>query len=233
MTTTPRQKAKILHWWADVRKKRGEPYSIPLRIKFNWPSLSDDEAKQVMEEYMALSPKHYVECRLGERLYSETFRDTNSAALFVKAVIGKDKIKWKKDDRGAYITMKDDNLVVRCEELEDILEFETSSERKLPEEQRRQIEQFLTGHWRRLAEDTSPVSPTGSGAKTPKKGLQGSKQSPPDGMVTLADICERLKIEPRKARAFLRKRNEAHDGRWSWGGRDVQAIEKLLKGMKS
>jgi hypothetical protein len=232
MSTTPRQKAKILHWWTSVRDQRGEPYDVCLRMKFNWPSITDDEAKQVMEEYMALIPKHLVRCELGLRLYVEKFDSTNAAALFVNAMLSDDKIKWVSP---TCLTAKDGNLIIQSDDLEQIIEFKTSDERKLPEEKRRQIEQFLHGKWRKVKNNDNQVEDTGDDAKTPTKGLQGSKRSgvaSTDDMTTLADICQRLKIEPRKARAYLRKKHEANDGRWAWAGRDVAVIEKLLRSMK-
>lgn len=50
-----------------------------------------------------------------------------------------------------------------------------------------------------------------------------------DGLVTLAEICEELKIEPRDARKTLRGKVEKPDAGWAWDPAEAKKIKAILK----
>jgi hypothetical protein len=65
--------------------------------------------------------------------------------------------------------------------------------------------------------------------QTLKKPVQANKV---DADVTLADICESLKMEPSVARRVLRNaRMKVNGGRWTWtkSSADIAKVTKLLK----
>lgn len=53
----------------------------------------------------------------------------------------------------------------------------------------------------------------------------------PTGLIALQDICEELKIDPRDARAILRKKkiDKPEHGRWEWSKDEVDKIKRILK----
>lgn len=50
-----------------------------------------------------------------------------------------------------------------------------------------------------------------------------------DGLVTLAEICEELNIEPRDARKTLRNKVEKPDSGWCWTPDEAKKIKAMLK----
>lgn len=53
-----------------------------------------------------------------------------------------------------------------------------------------------------------------------------------DNLITLAELCKSIKMEPRTARQVLRKAElSVEGGRWAWkkGSGDVKKVETLLK----
>ena len=55
------------------------------------------------------------------------------------------------------------------------------------------------------------------------------KSVPKDGLISIGEICEELKINPRDARKILRNRVEKPDAGWAWPPSEVPSIKKLLK----
>lgn len=49
------------------------------------------------------------------------------------------------------------------------------------------------------------------------------------GLVSLADICAELRMDPRDARKILRNKVEKPDAGWAWPESEVAGIRKLLK----
>lgn len=50
-----------------------------------------------------------------------------------------------------------------------------------------------------------------------------------DGLVSLADICAELKIEPRDARKTLRNKVEKPDAGWAWPAAEAAKVKAILK----
>ena len=50
-----------------------------------------------------------------------------------------------------------------------------------------------------------------------------------DGLITLAEICEELNIEPRDARKTLRNKVEKPDAGWAWEAAEAAKVKAILK----
>ncbi len=50
-----------------------------------------------------------------------------------------------------------------------------------------------------------------------------------DGLVTIAEICNELGMNPRDARKILRNKVEKPDAGWAWPKSEVASIKKMLK----
>jgi hypothetical protein len=50
-----------------------------------------------------------------------------------------------------------------------------------------------------------------------------------DGLVSLAEICEQLNIEPRDARKTLRNKVEKPDAGWAWPAAEAAKVKAILK----
>jgi hypothetical protein len=245
MSTTPEQKAMILDGCVERRRKRDPAMTPEVMLRFNWPSLPDDEAVEVMRHYnqrrsKMKAAKHVIKFELGPRRYVEKFDGTNEAKTVLDKMIGKDKPMWKTSTQ---FTTKEDALSVSCEELEDIMEFEKKDEDLwvIPDEMLKQINAFLTGKW--PESKNSPDHEVGHGGdkKTPvrapkrflgpvKKRTTTATRAPKEGMTTLSDLCAKLKIDPHDARKAMRTAKwEKPEGVWAWPTKEAAAIEKKLK----
>jgi hypothetical protein len=247
MSTTPNQKAMILDIWRELRERRGMDATIPDRVRWNWPSLSDGEVVEVLDAYQrrmkmkAVSspkspPKHHIRCELGPRKYTEVFGSTRAAKVFVDALLGRGKTKWESSDA---LTAKDGALRVQCDELEAIMDFDGGGDDwRMPVEMTRQLNAFLRGKWENAPGDaeapraSKPGSAPRSSAKNAQKGLPGSsgKASKSADMVVLASICERRGWDRRAVRVAMRKAKwEKPGGEWAWSKDEAVGIEKKLE----
>jgi hypothetical protein len=245
MSTTPEQKAMILDGCVERRRKRDLEVTPEAMLKFNWPSLSDEEAVEVMQHYnqrrsKMKAAKHVIKLELGPRLYVEKFDGTNEAKTFLDKVVGKDKPVWKTSTQ---FTTKEDALSVSCEELEDIMEFEKKDEDLwvIPDKMLKQIEAFMTGKWPKVKNSPDPEVGHVGDKKRPvrapnrdlgpvKKRTAIATRAPKDDMTALGDICAKLKIDPSDARKAMRVAKWEKPGSvWAWPNKEAAAIEKKLK----
>jgi hypothetical protein len=169
-----------------------------------------------------------VECELGWRTYVERFRDIGNAREFVRAVLGKDKPKWRSETK--IVAKAADTLVIESDDLEAIMESKASG--SLGEDTKKKVHDFCFGVWKQSENERQQ----GNQQRSPQRST--SDDAPPrrapsggDGMVTLSDICARRKWDERRMRQFLRKSGEKNEGRWAWAKRDVAAIERKLEGV--
>lgn len=239
MSTAPDQKAMILDLWRELRECRGLDADVYSRIRWNWPSLSDDEVAEVWAAYQrrmdmkktielklqrpsspSKTPKHHVRCELGHRLYTEVFESTRAARTFIDALLKDEPIKWESNTE---ITAKGGVLRVECEELEQIMEFDASSgEWRMPENMQQQLRAFLRGHWENKSKDIALSSPPKVVVKPPRA-ING---------VTLGALCEKHKWNPRNVRAALRKAKwDKPSGGWTWPEKEAKTVEKKLEGL--
>lgn len=240
MSTTPEQKAMILDGSLERRLRRDPSVTPQSMIKFNWPSLSEAETSEVLTYYQRRTKmkvaKHVIKCALGPRRLTEKFDDTKTAKAFLDFILGKEKVTWKSSKE---LTAKEDALIITCEELEDIMECEEKGE--ISKEQQRQGEAFMRGKWPEGPGTSNSGVPHDSAKKTPvraprrseaavKTTTSSTKRPAKDGMVTLDVICTKLKLEPRKVRAAMRKAGwEKPEGGWRWATKAVPGIEKQIQ----
>ncbi len=219
MTTTNYQKALILRRWKAHRSERGLRGDVRAQIKFNWPSLSSDDRSAVLKVYSedVMKRKHIVSCELGERRYSESFVSDAEARAFIDLVLGEEKFKWKSP---TMITAKDGVLIVKGEDLEDLMELEPPEDVELPEPIPRTVERFLRGKWLKVEAELAAATPA------------VAKSDDAGGSVTLAELCERHKWDPHEVRVAMRKAKWSRPGAgWRWA--KSEGIERKLSKLMS
>lgn len=229
-----KQKGLVLAMWAERREKAGKHYDVVDQMIFNWPSISEEEKAEVFSAYQQRrkermkgvsspkrTPKHVIRCELGHRLYIEQFEDTSTAAQFLDLMLEDEPIRWVNKTE---LTAKGGILVIKCEELEGIIESE-DYEGRMPDNYVNQIRAFLSGKWVNTVEDEEP-------AKKRSSAVEKKKRAVSDGdRVTIQQICADNKWEPRVARSKMRgaKWSLPDSGSWSWPKKEAPAVEKKLK----
>ena len=80
-------------------------------------------------------------------------------------------------------------------------------------------------------EEEAPKAVKGTKADPKPKEPKVKKTKGPTGAVSLKDICEKLKVDPSKARRILRKHKvDKPGGSWEWTDQQqISKIESLLK----
>jgi len=199
------------------RKKKHVPAAVALGI---------DGLEQPFPSSPSRPPKFSIYCRyphnapMGEaRRFVWTFSAAYAARHFIDRIIGEDKFKWKRRNiiqtaRGVEIRVLDED-----DGLETVMEYEmTRAEEawQIPEPRCRELETFLR--------------PLGDEARTePHAARTTAPRASRDGLVSMAQICARVGIEPRDGRAALRRaRIDKPDAGWAWAADEAVKIEKLL-----
>jgi hypothetical protein len=176
-------------------------------------------------------PTHFIGITCGKRYHSETFAATYAARAFVDHVVGDQSYKWLSHTR----IRTEENVIVDSPELEDIIEHElTPAEEawQLSDQCKRQIFYVATG--RRLRIRPFNDKKMYDSVAEPIKAIQQERirRESPDGLVSIADICARIGMDPSKARRALRASTQiAHQakGRWAWPESEVSEIIKIIK----
>jgi hypothetical protein len=190
-------------------------------------------------------PEHTVYFTRGDIRIVIPFGATYSAKKFIASALDDEpEAKWKDE-----FTLKAGDITIRCEPgLEHIMEYKLT-----PQERAWQLPSPYTGYADIIRTGKShkiPPSPAPSGIQYQKGGtLPGdtktktkAKSSTPqekssreprqsrDGLTSIADICATLKIEPRVARAILRKSNTPKPPHgWAWDAKAAASITALIK----
>lgn len=90
--------------------------------------------------------KYVIHCELGWRKYVEHFTEARAARAFIDLILmrSREKVwKWKSETT---VAAKDGVLVVRCEELEELMDAKKSTV-VLPTPIPETVERFLYGKW--------------------------------------------------------------------------------------
>lgn len=156
--------------------------------------------------------RYVIKFHRNDKTLIESFSETYAAVKYLDAVIRDDKVKWLNH---SILRVRD--VEVQCDQLEDILDHELSDledEWTLPEPHPNNIARFLNDK--------------------PAPKIERKAPPPPRGEVTIAVICEQLEIEPRIARAILRKKKIPKPASgWSWSEEEADDIAKvIMKGLK-
>jgi hypothetical protein len=153
-----------------------------------------------------------------------------AAKHFLEAVMKKDKFKWLKRDR---IELSELALEIVSPELEDLIEHKFT-----PQERDWELPDPFPMHALHLrgekpAPKKAPAEDDRSDKAVPER-PKGKRPPPvrkelPKGMIALSTICEELKVEPREARAFLRKEHDKPEAGWAWNKKGAADIKADLK----
>jgi hypothetical protein len=165
-----------------------------------------------------------IECELGWRQYTERFREAGNARVFVEAMLGKDKPRWKSPT--CIVAKAADTLKISCDRLEEAMEAKRGA--ALPAFTLEKIEKFLRGVW---DQQNAPKGDAGQRGAV-KQAIKDHASMIRNGeTVSLAEICKRRGWDERVARRKLRASGEKREGRWAWSGGDVASVETKLAGL--
>lgn len=171
------------------------------------------------------------------RLLIVNFYGTYAAKKTLEAVIGDDEYKWKMSNKSTMLRGNPDTIItsrgVKIREpsaLDEIIEYEYTREEEaweVPPEKLRTIRSFL-----RPYPDEAIPSENGKHEEEPLRRDRAERTPRPsrEGLVNISEICERLRLEPRNARAILRKAQIAKPEQgWAWPADEAAKIEAEIK----
>lgn len=216
----------------DIMSRRRKKKQQPTEEK-----LGDDGLEMPFPSCPSRPPKFCIYCRYPfdapagrARRFVWTFRAAYAAKRFVDTILEGRKFKWRNDHTiqttcGIEIrAMEADHEVgeKRYNDLERVMDYEYAStaeeEWVIPQPHANTLATFL-----RPFGDVAP----------PRKDV--GRVAPPaprasrDGLVTVGQICERLKVEPREGRSILRRQKvDQPDAGWAWPADEAAKIEALI-----
>lgn len=159
----------------------------------------------------------------GGTVSLKNFASMYAAKHWLNAVIKKDKYKWLKRDRIEVATME-----IHSPDLEDIIEHDFT-----PIEALWELPEPYVSEAAQLRGDKKGRSighaDGGKDMRESKGNRAAGKKPVPDGMISIADLCTKLKIEPRIARGVLRKKFDKPEHGWAWSKKDAEKVEATLK----
>ncbi len=131
---------------------------------------------------------------------------------------------YKQVDPNTIVT--DDEVTIKSEQMNDLLEYEPTKEEaawQLPDRDAAQL--------RRLRDAPRPPADAPQLTKSPvahsDDALRAHRASPA-GFVSLATICADLQLDPREARAILRKTMPKGEHGWNFSADQVDEVKKRL-----
>lgn len=144
-------------------------------------------------------------------------------------------LDWDYDDE-VNLTTLDGHIRIWSEQLKEIMEHKMTKEESewvLPRPYPNYAAMVINGDWQ---PEKPPAEKKASATKADVVPLEkrrakttGAKPSK-DGLVSIGEICAELGIDPRDARAALRKSKiEKPSVGWSWTPAEVDAIKKIIK----
>jgi hypothetical protein len=175
-------------------------------------------------------PKYVFYCNnhANGRLYV-----VNASALYAARKLY-DRLTLDQDDVYASpldkFTMCFGDVDIRCEQLAEVLAHKYTKEEEewpLPSPYPNEIHLFLHGPTMGKAKLESTTAPGKLVSAAPKAKVDRT------GKTSIQDLCAQLNIEPRDARAALRKAKvEKPSGGWLFAADQIEAIIKIIKGKK-
>lgn len=158
------------------------------------------------------------------------FHSAYAARHFLDVLIDGHEYRWLSSNKIAVAN----GIIIRGEGKEnvaDILDYEmTAREREwiIPEPYHSYFNQFAGKIVRRVrAEGDAPVARV---ARVKRDRPASTKRVAPDGFVSIGDIADELKIEPRICRAILRSNKiEKPEHGWQWASDKASTIRELIR----
>lgn len=177
-------------------------------------------------------PKYSFGFHRGDKLVRlEAFGAAYSALAYIQAVIGDNEIRWRGDDA---FHVEDLGITVKGNGLEEVMEYtptKAEADFVLPEPYASDAASIASGETRRKLAPPKKVSEEEHNESSRK----GTKRTPPrapvpDGFISLAAICADIGMEPRDARAILRKKATKSEHGWAWPTAEAKKIKSMLSG---
>lgn len=148
------------------------------------------------------------------------------AALKSLQVALKDREYGEPDDMGWYETDDGEMRFKLTGDVQDLLDEQLETDWMPPQPHLNDL--LRAGGEQTIKHDTS-----GGDEEKPNRVRKVRKPGVPppsrEGLVTLAEICEELKIEPRDARKTLRNKVEKPDAGWAWPADEAAKVKAILK----
>jgi hypothetical protein len=181
---------------------------------------------------------HVVDQSTNQR-FSMGFYSLYAAHIWVEQFIREidDKVKWR--DEQTFIC---GTYLFKEEHLEKIIEYTPrshESEWQMGDHEFAKILQFLGKGRARANDDNEPQEKQSAKLRVQSRGAltdnQAKRESKPkaskEGLVTVQMIAVALKIDPRDARAALRKlKIEKPDAGWAWPQAEAKKVQEQIKG---
>ena len=148
------------------------------------------------------------------------------AALKSLQVVLKDREYSEPDDMGWYETHDSEVRFKLTGDVEGLLDESIETDWMPPQPHLNDL--LRAGGEQIIKHDTSgpDVEKPNRVKKVRKPGVPAPSR---DGLVTLAEICEELRIEPRDARKTLRNKVEKPDAGWAWSAAEAANVKAILK----
>jgi hypothetical protein len=122
----------------------------------------------------------------------------------------------------------DGHILIWSEQLHEIMDHKMTQEEaawELPRPYPNYAHMVLDGTWSDSKEVKAEPEPHPAPATKHEKTPKSSR----DGLISIGQIATELRLDPREARAILRKKNiEKPTAGWAWSEEEVLAIKKLL-----
>lgn len=146
------------------------------------------------------------------------------------------QVKWLTPTK----LVTEDGMTIQSPELEKIVEYELSREERSyvwPEPFNGEVTHFKNKTSVKTVNARAEHSKPDKPAKEPRKAKEKKERVPrpsKDGLVSIGEIAQELKIEPRIARGVLRDtKTPKPDAGWAWPKDQVEKIKSIIKkGMK-
>lgn len=167
--------------------------------------------------------------RDGKMVAIHNFCAPYAAKRFIDGVIGDWDHQWASSTEIELHGPQD--ITIRCEQLEDIMEHEDT-----PAEAAWQLPTPYPAYVAALRRDAPPEHRISNnpddGPRKPQRRSSAKKPrvAKPGGLVPISDIAGSLNIEPRVARAALRKAKiEKPNHGWAWAEDEVDSIKEAIR----
>jgi len=163
-------------------------------------------------------PRYGFHVTRHDKFCFHNFYATYAARYFLLLMIGDEPINWHSPQK-----LSTSSTTIRSEgltDLEDVLEYQPTPQELSwePTDPQRSIWRAFLGEPYIPQEATTPTPASTSRTSRTVKGL-----------TSLQDLCERLGIDPSRARRTLRAKATKPAHGWAWAEDEIPAIEKILR----
>lgn len=192
---------------------------------------------QTLEPF-ASSPSKPPKCSLRiewpdlGKMQIRTFRGLWGAKLLYDFLVEFKAVRWLTETK---LIVDETGLLVSSPELESIVEYKLKKDEETyqwPEPFLSEITAFKNRTSIKSSKGNDHQLPDGEKRKerVPKEKKERVPRPSKDGLISIGDIADEMKIEPRIARGILRdSKTPKPDAGWAWPKTEVDAIKALIK----